>query len=93
VDLFALATVAQRPDEAIGPPPTNIYTLRDNLEQLGDFVVGLYGKAAESKHGVAVVWGVAARGYHEHWLLERQGYRTPTEARAHLAALAQATVA
>jgi hypothetical protein len=31
VDLFALATVAQRPDEAGGPPPTNFYELRDNL--------------------------------------------------------------
>lgn len=29
-----------------------------------------------------------ARDYNEHWLLERHGYRTPTEARAHLAALA-----
>ena len=31
--------------------------------------------------------------YNQHWLLERHGYRTPTEARAHLAALAQAAVA
>jgi len=34
-----------------------------------------------------------ARDYNEHWLLERHGYRTPTEARTHLAALAQAPVA
>ena len=31
--------------------------------------------------------------YNEHWLLERHGYRTPAEAREHLLALAQATVA
>lgn len=34
-----------------------------------------------------------ARDYNEHWLLERHGYRTPIEARAHLVALAQAVVA
>lgn len=34
-----------------------------------------------------------ARDYNAHWLLERHGYRTPTEARAHLAALAHAAVA
>jgi hypothetical protein len=34
-----------------------------------------------------------ARDYNEHWLLERHGYSTPTEARAHLAALTQAAVA
>jgi hypothetical protein len=33
VDLFALATVAQRPDEAMGPPPTKFHELRDNLPQ------------------------------------------------------------
>jgi len=31
MDLFALATVTTRPDEAGGPPPTKIYKLRDNL--------------------------------------------------------------
>jgi putative transposase len=31
--------------------------------------------------------------YNREWLLERHGYRTPIEARAHLAALAQAVVA
>jgi putative transposase len=34
-----------------------------------------------------------ARDYNEHWLLERHGYRTPTQARAHLATLAQAAMA
>ena len=34
-----------------------------------------------------------ARDYNEHWLLERHGYRTPAQAREHLHALAQATVA
>ena len=34
-----------------------------------------------------------ARDYNEHWLPERHGYRTPTEARTHLAALTQAVVA
>ena len=33
-----------------------------------------------------------ARDYNKHWLLERHGYRTPTEARAHLTALAQAAM-
>ena len=33
-----------------------------------------------------------ARDYNAHWLLERHGYRTPTEARAHLTALAQAAM-
>ena len=33
VDLFAPATVAQRPDEAMGPPPTKFHELRDNLLQ------------------------------------------------------------
>jgi hypothetical protein len=31
MDLFALATVPAGPDEAGEPPPTNFYTLRDNL--------------------------------------------------------------
>jgi hypothetical protein len=31
--------------------------------------------------------------YNREWLLERHGDRTPTEARAHLAALAQAPIA
>jgi hypothetical protein len=31
MDLFALATVATRPDEAGEPPPTKFYELRDNL--------------------------------------------------------------
>ena len=31
--------------------------------------------------------------YNHEWLLERHDYRTPIEARAHLAALAQAVVA
>jgi hypothetical protein len=31
VDLFALATLATRADEAEGPPPTKFYELRDNL--------------------------------------------------------------
>jgi len=34
-----------------------------------------------------------AREYNEHWLLEHHAYRTPTEARTHLAALAQAALA
>jgi hypothetical protein len=34
-----------------------------------------------------------AHTYNREWLLERHGYRTPTEARAHLTALAQAVVA
>ena len=31
MDLFALATLATRADEAEGPPPTKFYELRDNL--------------------------------------------------------------
>jgi hypothetical protein len=31
MDLFALATVTTRPDEAGEPPPTKFYELRDNL--------------------------------------------------------------
>ena len=33
-----------------------------------------------------------ARDYNQHWLLERHSYRTPTEAKAHLAALTQAAL-
>jgi len=33
IDWFALATVPAGPDEAGEPPPTNFYTLRDNLTQ------------------------------------------------------------
>jgi GrpB-like predicted nucleotidyltransferase (UPF0157 family) len=36
VDLFALATLATRADEAEGPPPTNFYALRDNLKPIID---------------------------------------------------------
>jgi hypothetical protein len=44
VDLFALATVAQRPDEAMGPPPTKFHELRDNLKtELTPLVYGALG--------------------------------------------------
>jgi hypothetical protein len=39
MDLFALATVTTRPDEAGGPPPTKIYELRDNLRRAAGLAV------------------------------------------------------
>jgi transposase InsO family protein len=70
VDDFALATVPTGPDEAEGPPPTNFYELRDNLNELchlwlaGEITDvhresgGIYGErrvAAELRHGRGIV--------------------------------------
>jgi|HubBroStandDraft_4_1064222.scaffolds.fasta_scaffold16120_5 hypothetical protein len=45
MDLFALATVPAGPDEAGEPPPTNFYTLRDNL---GDDAPGRRPQSAQA---------------------------------------------
>ena len=46
MDLFALATVPTGPDEAGEPPPTNFYTLRDNLRAWA-FLANVFAREPE----------------------------------------------
>jgi Integrase core domain len=84
LDLLAHSPAYHYEPETNGCAEKLIQTLREQVLWIERFAS--FGELRAAVRRFAVT-------YNHEWLLERHGYRTPIEARAHLAATAQAVVA